>query len=84
MHVGVGEEGVKLAHKATVGSVFVAPQHRRKGIGRALMSALIARAKEGGKLSQLTLTVSATNDPVMKLYKDLGFSVLGQSRMPHW
>lgn len=71
------EASQKLSHKATVGSVFVTPPSREKGIGRALMAELLRLAKEDKKLKQLNLTVSATNNTAVKLYESLGFSIFG-------
>jgi len=71
------EEGQKLSHKATVGSVFVTPSFRTKGIGRALMTELIKIAKQDRKLERLNLTVSTTDKTAIKLYESLGFSIFG-------
>ncbi len=72
------EESQKLSHKATVGSVFVTPASRTKGIGRALMNELLRIAREDKKLEQLNLTVSVTNETAVKLYESLGFSIFGK------
>ena len=74
------EESQKLAHKATVGSVFVTPASRSNGIGRALMSELLRIAREDEKLVQLNLSVSVTNLAAVKLYESLGFSIFGTER----
>ena len=71
------ESSQKLSHKATVGSVFVTPVHRKNGIGRALMSELLAIAREDEKLSQLNLAVNTTNTTAVELYKSLGFAIFG-------
>jgi GNAT superfamily N-acetyltransferase len=71
------QESSKLSHKATVGSVFVIPGHRRKGIGRGLISELLRIARGDKKLKQLNLTVNTANQSAVKLYQDLGFSVFG-------
>ena len=71
------EESQKLSHKATVGSVFVTPSSRKRGIGRALVSELLAIGKKDKRLKQLNLTVSAANTTAVKLYESLGFSIFG-------
>ncbi len=71
------EESQKLSHKATVGSVFVKPSSRRKGVGRALMAELLVIARKDKRLRQLNLTVNAANTPAVKLYESLGFSIFG-------
>ena len=71
------EESQKLSHKATVGSVFVTPASRTRGIGRALMSELLRIAREDKKLAQLNLRVNVANETAVKLYESLGFSIFG-------
>lgn len=70
-------ESQKLSHKAVVGSVFVKPHHRQKGVGRGLMSELLSIAKEDKSLKQLNLTVIKDNERAIRLYEDLGFSIFG-------
>ena len=53
--------------------VTVPKQHRKKGIGRKLMNALIEEA-EKRNCSRITLEVRKDNIPAQNLYKDLGFS----------
>ena len=71
------ESSQKLSHKATVGSVFVTPTHRKNGIGRALVSELLAIARDDEKLLQINLAVNTANTTAVELYKSLGFAVYG-------
>ena len=71
------ESSQKLLHKATVGSVFVTPTHRKNGIGRALISELLAIARDDEKLLQINLAVNTANTTAVELYKSLGFVVYG-------
>ena len=48
-----------------------------KGVGTALMKALIEVADKWLNLSRLELTVFTDNEPAVKLYKKLGFVVEG-------
>lgn len=73
----VRHEMRKLRHKADVFAVYVAPHARGRGVGRALMTELIARAREMEGLEQLTLTVSATQDEARRLYAGVGFETFG-------
>lgn len=57
---------------AMINGMWVAPSHRRKGIGRALLDAVIAWAKEQGA-QRLELGVSEGNTPAIHLYEQLGF-----------
>jgi ribosomal protein S18 acetylase RimI-like enzyme len=55
-----------------VAYVGVAPEARRRGLGRELMLKALAEARAAGH-SRLTLTVDARNRPARQLYLDLGF-----------
>ena len=57
--------------------VAVHPNHRKKGIGRALVKKAIEKAKELG-LSFLSLEVRVSNIPAQNLYQSLGFENLGK------
>jgi ribosomal protein S18 acetylase RimI-like enzyme len=71
------EEGMKFRHKGYVVAMFVAPESRGLGAGKALMQELIARARQIEGLEQLLLTVVATNQVAYQLYRSLGFKVYG-------
>ena len=58
-------------------NVAVAPEHRRRGVGEALVSALAEVLKEQGNES-LALEVRASNRPAIALYEKLGFSQVGR------
>lgn len=63
-----------LIKKGHIVSVAVTPQHRRKGIGQALIvEALDGMRSYGAK--QCFLEVRITNDPAINLYKKLGFKI---------
>jgi ribosomal-protein-alanine N-acetyltransferase len=69
---GLGLGG--LVKKGHVVSVAVLSEHRRHGVGEALVSkALEAMKLYNGKQSYLEVRV--TNDEAIKLYKKLGFEV---------
>lgn len=60
--------------KGHVVSIAVMPEHRKKGIGEAL----VTKAMEGMRLynaKQAFLEVRVTNMPAISLYKKLGFEV---------
>ena len=57
---------------ASVDDVFVEPDHRNLGMGRALLRSVEAWAKERGA-SGVSLQVAATNARARKFYADLGF-----------
>ena len=70
------EQRIKNRHKATVIGMYVAPEYSRRGMGRALMEALLADARTSD-LDLLVLTVTHGNDGAEKLYLDMGFQSFG-------
>ncbi|NBR04892.1 MAG: GNAT family N-acetyltransferase [Planctomycetes bacterium] len=53
-------------------NVGVTPQHRKKGLGKALLLKLIS-SLESYNLNKITLEVSAQNLAAIQLYRNLGF-----------
>lgn len=70
----------KERHKAQVWGVYVAEDVRGEGFGRALLEALIARARSYPDLEQLTLAVATEQRAARELYASLGFEVWGLER----
>lgn len=69
---GLGvDPGVKKRHKGYVFYVYVAPAHRRAGVGERLMRALLDTGAAG--LEAVMLSVSVGNAPARRLYEKLGF-----------
>lgn len=60
--------------------VYVKEAVRSQGIGRALMSALIARASSLPGLEQVRLAVGTDQTAAKKLYRSLGFRSYGRER----
>ena len=54
-------------------NLAVAPVSRRRGVGRALLADLLARAREGGA-AKVLLEVRASNAAARALYASFGFS----------
>jgi ribosomal-protein-alanine N-acetyltransferase len=63
-----------LMKKGHVVSVAVMPEHRRKGIGEALINRAIEGMRHYGA-KQCYLEVRASNVPAVDLYKKLGFEI---------
>ncbi|MEA2554582.1 MAG: [ribosomal protein S18]-alanine N-acetyltransferase [Fimbriimonadaceae bacterium] len=61
-----------VVDEAHITTVAVAPEHRRKGIGRAITIELLQLAKERGMVCS-TLEVRASNEAAIELYKQLGY-----------
>lgn len=66
----------KNRHKATVMGMYVAPESGGRGVGRALLGALVAHARSNG-LESLVLTVTAGNERAIRLYEGAGFRSFG-------
>jgi GNAT superfamily N-acetyltransferase len=73
----IGSEGIPLApDAANVRMLGVAPESRRRGVGRALMEAAIAEARARGKRA-VTLNTSEKMQSAVAMYEGMGF-VRGQ------
>jgi ribosomal protein S18 acetylase RimI-like enzyme len=69
-------ENNKERHKGHVWGVYVSPESRGKGAGKALILEIIRRAREIEGLEQITLVASAKL-PAQKLYQAVGFESYG-------
>jgi ribosomal protein S18 acetylase RimI-like enzyme len=67
----------KIKHSAHIVSVFVKPEYQGQGIGRQLLQAAIARARQNPDVEILRLEVMTTNTPAYNLYQSLGFKNVG-------
>jgi ribosomal protein S18 acetylase RimI-like enzyme len=75
----VGMAGLRLAPglfypepQAEITELFVLPNFRRKGVGRALLEKAEALARQAGA-SELIIRVDAENDSARHLYRSLGY-----------
>lgn len=59
-----------------IGNVCTAPQHRRRGVARALLAELRARAERLG-LAFLTLEARSSNAAAIALYEGAGYERVG-------
>lgn len=76
----IRENSLKTRHKGAVFGLYVTPEMRGKGIGKALMRELLVRAKQMDGLEQLNLTVVSANGLARRLYESIGFQVYGTER----
>ena len=58
-------------------NLAVSPGHRRKGIGQALVNALVEHLRQN-KVIALLLEVRVSNAPAIALYESLGFEQVGR------
>jgi len=71
---------LKSRHKGTIWGVYARSAVRGQGVGRAVLTALIDRARREPGLEQIHLTVSVGQHAAKALYKSLGFQVFGMER----
>jgi len=80
VEVGLGDIGFSgLKKRGHVVSVAVMPEHRKKGVGEALVSSAMD-AMRTYNAKQCYLEVRVSNDPAIELYKKLGFEVTRTSQ----
>jgi ribosomal protein S18 acetylase RimI-like enzyme len=73
----VRETGLKERHKGHIYGVYVAAAGRRRGIARALLGAIVERARADPSLENLLLMVGTGQVAARALYRSLGFVVFG-------
>ena len=74
------ESSRKLAHKALIWGVYVAPSFRQRGVGRLLMERVLEHAASMPGLLQVTLGVNTENTAAIALYRSMGFETFGLER----
>ena len=73
----IREKGRKERHKGHIYGVYVAPSHRRQGVGRQLIDALLKKASADPSLEQILLAVSSRQPGARPLYRSFGFETFG-------
>lgn len=68
----------KHTHKGMLWGMYVRPEARGAGIGRRLVEAIVAHARE--RVELLQLAVVNDNAPARRLYASLGFVEYGRER----
>ena len=68
---------IKVQHIGHVTGMMVHADEQGRGVGRALIDALIERASADAELHQLTLNVTAGNAAAERLYERSGFTRYG-------
>ena len=75
------ESGTKDEHKGNIIGMYITPEARGKGLGRALLLAAIERARRMPGVEQIHLGVVTRNTAARALYLSVGFVVYGTE--PH-
>ncbi len=76
--IGIQQESQKqLAHKAFIWGMYVAPEHRRGGIGRALVAQAVEVATHQFGVRAIKLGVNTRNAAAIALYRSMGFNAYG-------
>jgi ribosomal protein S18 acetylase RimI-like enzyme len=80
--VGFYEPGDRRAALvADLLAIGVAPEHQRQGIGRSLLEFALELSTEAAthsQVSEIRLTVAATNRPALALFRGAGFEILDE------
>lgn len=71
------ETGMKMRHRGVITGMYVAPEGRGRGIGRALLLGAIERARAQVGLEQIHLAVVTRKSAARALYASAGFAVYG-------
>lgn len=71
------ESAEKIQHRANIFAMYVTSKKQGVGVGKALMTEAIHKAKTIKAIEKINLSVMASNDKAKKLYKKLGFKVYG-------
>ena len=69
-------EGEKVAHKAGIWGVYVAPIYRGKRLSQKLVQSAVNEASP--LVEQIIIHVSGDNQAAIKIYEDVGFKEFGR------
>lgn len=76
IEVGLSNFGLGgIVKKGHIVSVAVLPEHRRKGIGEAIIKKSMEKMQKTYNAKQCYLEVRITNEPATGMYKKLGFEI---------
>ena len=69
--------GSNEGHRAYIAGLYVDPDHRGQGIGRALLARGIEESKKDKEIRRINLTVVSEQFAAIKLYESMGFEKCG-------
>lgn len=70
---------LSVLDEGQVTNIAVHPDHRRCGLGRRVLEAMLEEAERRG-LTEISLEVRASNHAAISLYEQAGFSAVGRRR----
>ncbi len=77
-YASLSEYRTKEAYKTTVElSIYVAPNHRKKGVGRTLMGYILDIAKQDERTHCVVSVITSGNEASRKLHSEFGFTYCG-------
>lgn len=76
----VKEKALKLRHRANIAAMYVTQEKRGNGIGKALITEAIQKAKSIAGIEQIYLTVVTTNEFAKRLYSSFSFEVFATQK----
>ena len=68
----------RTSHFADIDSLWVDASRRRRGVAKALLWALISRARDHPEIEKIGLFVFSTNEAAIRLYRSHGSTVEGR------
>ncbi|WP_353761517.1 GNAT family N-acetyltransferase [Bacillus cereus group sp. RP43] len=71
---------LKLSHRANIVAMYIKPEKRGIGLGKALISKAVEKADNLEGIEQIYLSVVTTNIPAKKLYASCEFEVFGKDK----
>ena len=70
----------KAAHRMQLWGMYVAPEHRGRGLGTHLLDAAIAHARSLRGIAWIDLGVTTAAEAARRLYERAGFTMWGTQR----
>jgi RimJ/RimL family protein N-acetyltransferase len=67
----------KIKHRANIFAMYVSSEKQGLGVGKALLTEAVNKAKTIEEIEMINLSVTASNEKAKRLYTKLGFKVFG-------
>lgn len=88
LHAAGSDPALELAQQATglpasrlavIARLLVSPDHRRRGVGRALLDHATRHAANNGQRAVLDVVTDAAGEPAAALYQQAGWRIAGRT-----